>query len=131
MRIILADHNDQSRRAVGLLLEQEPEFVLVGDVVDARELLQMAEKHPADLILIDRELPGLQISVMIARLKAFEPQPIIVVMSSEFEYSRMLLKAGADAFMSKSDQPEWLLDTLDKYTKQLKMKEDANRPEEP
>ena len=30
-------------------------------------------------------------------------------MSSEVEYSRMLLKAGADAFVSKGDDPVWML----------------------
>jgi hypothetical protein len=41
--------------------------------------------------------------------------PFVIVMSSEFEYSRMLLKAGADAFVSKGDEPEWLVDRLYKY----------------
>jgi hypothetical protein len=27
----------------------------------------------------------------------------------------MLLQAGADAFVSKGDHPEWLLDTLHRY----------------
>jgi hypothetical protein len=38
-------------------------------------------------------------------------------MGSRPEYGRMLLKAGADAFVSKSDQPDWLLETLQKFEK--------------
>jgi hypothetical protein len=41
-------------------------------------------------------------------------------MSSEFENSRMVLKAGADAFVSKADQPDWLLDTLQKFENRVK-----------
>jgi hypothetical protein len=36
-------------------------------------------------------------------------------MSSELENGRKLLKAGADAFVSKADQPDWLLETLHMY----------------
>jgi CheY-like chemotaxis protein len=43
-------------------------------------------------------------------------------MSSNSEDSRMALRAGADAFVSKEDQPEWLLITLRKYAKQTKLK---------
>ena len=31
----------------------------------------------------------------------------------------MLLKAGADAFVSKSDQPDWLLETLKNFENRL------------
>jgi DNA-binding NarL/FixJ family response regulator len=51
-----------------------------------------------------------------------EPKPIVVVMSSHPENGRMLLKAGADAFVSKSDQPGWLLETLQKFETRLKLK---------
>jgi len=38
-------------------------------------------------------------------------------MSSNPEYGRKYLKAGADAFVSKTDQPEWLFETLRKSAK--------------
>ena len=110
--------------AIQQLFDEEPEIDLVGLVADAQSLLTLAESQPADLILLDRELPGFPIEEMIARLHALEPSPIVVVMSKEFEYSIMPLKAGADAFMSKVGQPEWLLETLNKYARQLKEKEE-------
>ncbi len=80
----------------------------------------MAENRAADLFLVDRELPGAFIEDLIARLHALEPRPIVIVMSSGFEYSRMLLQAGADAFVSKGDPPNWLLQTLRKYAERMK-----------
>jgi len=124
MRLIFADHHPQTDWAIQQLFEEESEIDLVGLVADAQSLLALAEKQPVDLILIDRELPGFPIEEMITRLHALEPSPIVVVMSKESEYSRKLLKAGADAFISKVEQPDWLLDTLKKYARQFKMKED-------
>jgi len=131
MRVILADHHAQSRWAVKILLDEETDFDVVGEASDAQGLLDLAETNTADLVLMDRELPGIPIDEMISRLRALEPSPVIVVMSSEFEYSRKLLKAGADAFVSKADQSDWLLDTLNKFAKQFKMKEEANRKSKP
>jgi DNA-binding NarL/FixJ family response regulator len=126
MRIIYADHHPQTGWGIQQLFDEASDIDLVGLVVDAQSLLTLAENQPADLILIDRELPGLPIEEMIARLHAFEPSPIVVVMSKEPEYSLKLLKAGADAFMSKVEQPDWLLDTLNKYARQFK-KEDMSQ----
>jgi DNA-binding NarL/FixJ family response regulator len=120
MRIILADHNAHALWALRTMLEEEPEFELVGEAVDAQGLFTLVGEHTADLVLVDRQLPGYSIEDLIARLHALKPEPFVIVMSSEFEYSRMLLQAGADAFVSKGDQPEWLLDTLHRYARRTK-----------
>ena len=123
MRIILADHHAQPCWALKTLLNEQPEFEIIGEAVDADGLLALAEKHLPDLVLVDSELPGLYIEDLITRLHALEPPPIVVVMSSEFENSRKLLKAGADAFVSKGDEPDWLLETLQKFESRSKKNE--------
>ncbi len=126
MRIILADQHAQPLWALKTILEEQPEFDLIGEAVDAPGLLRLAEEQPADLILVDNALLGDTIEDLIARLHALAPTPVIIVMSSEFDCSRMALKAGADAFVSKGAQPDWLLEKLHKYARQVKLKEDAN-----
>lgn len=119
MRMIIADQHPQVLWALRTALEEEPDFDLLGEAVDAEELLELAAKQNADLVLVDRELPGLPVEDLIARLHALEPRPFVIVMSSAFENSRTLLKAGADAFVSKEDQPDWLLDTLHRYAQHI------------
>jgi DNA-binding NarL/FixJ family response regulator len=121
MRIILADHHTQSCWALKTLLEEQPEFDLIADTDNAQILLELAKKHFPDVILVDSELPGIYIEDIISRLHTLEPRPTVIVMSSEFENSRKLLKAGADAFVSKGDQPEWLLEILLKYEDQIRV----------
>jgi DNA-binding NarL/FixJ family response regulator len=125
MRIILADHHTEPHWALKILLEEQPEFDLAGEAVDGRGLLILAKKHSADLVLLDSELPGIFIEDLIAGLHALEPRPIVIVMNSKFENSSVLLRAGADALVSKEDQPDWLLKILYKYAKQFKMEENA------
>jgi len=120
MRIILADHHAQSLWALKAILNEQPAFDLVGAVEDTHNLLKLADKHTADLFLVDRTLPGGLIEDLITSLHALDPRPLVVVMSSESEYSRMVLKAGADAFVSKGDEPSWLLQTLLKFEKRMR-----------
>jgi DNA-binding NarL/FixJ family response regulator len=119
MRMIIADQHPQVLWALRTVLEEQPEFDLLGEAVDSEELLKLAAKHTIDLVLVDRNLPGRPIEDLIARLHALQPKPFVVVMSNEFEYSRTLLKSGADAFVSKEDQPDWLLDTLHRYAQRI------------
>jgi DNA-binding NarL/FixJ family response regulator len=108
------------------MFEEQPEFDLVGEAQDAQGVLIMAEEHTPDLVLIDRELPGSPIENLIDRLHALKPKPIVVVMSSESQSSRVILKAGADAFVSKGDEPDWLMERLHKYAKQIMLADAAN-----
>jgi DNA-binding NarL/FixJ family response regulator len=115
MRIILADHHIQPCWAIRKLLEQQSEYKIIDETADAQSLLTLTEEQHPDLVLVDGELPGMFIEDLISSLHAIEPPPIVVAMSSEFENSRKLLKAGADAFVSKADEPEWLLETLKRF----------------
>jgi DNA-binding NarL/FixJ family response regulator len=115
MRVILADSHPQILSALKIMLEEKSELELIGEAVDAQALIALVESDPPDLALIDWELPGKSINDLITELHAIESRPIVVVMGSKPEYGRMLLKAGADAFVSKSDQPDWLLETLQRF----------------
>ena len=120
MRIVLADHHQNALWALQTMLEAQPEFELIGVSEDAQSLLVFTENHSADLFLVDRELPGSSIGDLIDHLHALDPRPYVIIMSSEFEYSNMILKAGADAFVSKSDRPDYLLDTLHQIEKRFR-----------
>jgi DNA-binding NarL/FixJ family response regulator len=129
MFIILADTDAQYRQSIKTLLDDEPDFCLVGEAADTDSLFRLAENHQVDLVLVNRKLPGANIEETIANLCALEPPPIVIIMSSEFEYCRMMLRAGADAFVSKTIQPDLLLDALEKYARQVRIKEGAARNE--
>jgi DNA-binding NarL/FixJ family response regulator len=120
MRIILADHHTKPSWALRKLIEEQPQFTFIGEAANAQALLTLARANSPDLVLMDSELPGMFIEDLITQLHASEPAPIVVAMSSEFENSRKLLKAGADAFVSKSDQPDWLLETLYQFESRSK-----------
>jgi len=119
MRIILGDPNPNALWALFMVLQEEPDFEIVGQAVDAEGLNEVAVNAAVDLVLMDRKLGGVQIEPLIRKLHGLDPRPLVVVMSSEFEDGRLMLKAGADAFVSKGEGADWLLNVLRNYAKRL------------
>jgi len=126
LRILLADHHAKPRWALRTLLEEEPDVELVGEAVDMESLWNLSDRLVPDLILIEKELPGGKIEEMISNLHLLDPTPVVIVMSSDPGHARLILKAGADAFVSKGDQADWLLHVLRKYSN--RMPKDQSNP---
>jgi len=102
------------------MLQEEPGMEMVGEAEDVEGLLSLVAGAAADLVMLDRKLLGHHARELISKLHALRPRPIAIVMSCNGEDSRIILQAGADAFVSKGDQPDWLLETLRHYTKHAK-----------
>jgi DNA-binding NarL/FixJ family response regulator len=120
VRIILADHHPEALWALATMLQEEPEMEIAGEAMDTGCLLSLAGKASPDLVLLERKLPDDPIEDLISDLHALEPRPIVIVMSSSIEDGRKMLRTGADAFVSKGDPPDWLLETLRRYAKRAK-----------
>lgn len=120
LRVVLADPHRQALWALRILLQEEPGLELIGEAVDAEGLVTLAEEGTADLVVMDRKLPGSHLNELISILHALRPRPTVIIMSANFEDRRMVLQAGADAFVSKADQPHCLLESLRHYKGQAK-----------
>jgi DNA-binding NarL/FixJ family response regulator len=127
MRIILADDQQRVRSALRLLLEQEPDIQIVGEVAEATSLLSQVSSSHANLVLLDWELPGwtsdgspLQAEKHnLDHLRRLVPTLVVVALSGQPQARAEALAAGADAFVSKGDPPERLLGTINRLRKQL------------
>ena len=112
MNVLLADERAKERTVLRRLMEQEPELSVVGEATEAQDLLAQAHAVHPDLVLLDWELPGLQGTGLLPDLHC-HGCPLKVVAYSECTEARQeALAAGADAFVSREEPPEWLLITL-------------------
>ena len=112
MRVLLADDQVHIRSALQMILKREQGMTVVGEVSEAKELVdQIVSTHP-DLVLLDWELPGLPAIGSLAGLQRICPNLLVIILSERPEVQREALAAGADAFVSKVDSPEQLLATL-------------------
>jgi len=109
MRVLLADDQAKVRSALRLVLEQQPSVQVLGEAVDATGLLDWVKAACPDLVLLDWELPGIESDGLLPPLRELCPGLMVIALSGRPEARQAALDAGADAFVSKGDPPEWLL----------------------
>lgn len=112
MRILIADDQARVRRALRILLTQQPGLQVVGEAAEGGRLLAQAEASSPDVILLEWELPGLAQAGGLPALRALCPSAHILVLGSRPGARQAARSAGAGAFVSKGDPPERLLAAL-------------------
>jgi len=111
-RVLLADTQPQVRSALRIFLNQEASFIIVGEAVEAREMLAQIRITRPDLVLLDWDLPGLTAIGSISAVRSIFPGLKIIVLSSHLKARYEAMAAGADDFISKVDPPDHLLAAL-------------------
>lgn len=115
MRVLLAEGRPDVRSALRLLLEQEPGVIIESEVTKSDDLLAQLGKRCADLVLLDWELPGLKPKNLLSSIRQGCPELKIIVISGRPESRQNALRAGSDAFVSKADAPERLLEAISDF----------------
>ena len=112
MRVLLADGGAPTRFALCALLEQHPGWKVVGEVSSGDHLLEKVEAVRPDVLLIDWNLPAVKSEDFIPLIKESYPNLVIIVMSGRPELKMKACSKGADAFVSKTESPDKLLDAI-------------------
>lgn len=115
MRILLADDQRDVRSGLKILLEQQAHMDIVGEAAGTAELLDRAKALQPDLVLLDWELPGQGEKKIIPQLRECCPKLKIVALSARPEAGKAAMSSGADGFVSKSDQPDRLLEIINEF----------------
>ena len=113
MRILIADQQPRVRFALRVLLKREPGLEVVGEAVNADELLAQTAAISPDLVLLGWELPHLTPGVL-STLRQACPALAVVALSGRPEARGTALEAGVNGFVSKTDLPERLLAAIHK-----------------
>lgn len=109
MRVLLAEDQPKVRFALRVLLERQPGIHIVGEAVDADELLDQSREACPDLVLLAWGLPGQKMTDLIGALHSLCPRLAVVALSGRPEAQISALAAGADAFVSKGEPADHLL----------------------
>jgi DNA-binding NarL/FixJ family response regulator len=112
MRVLIADRHAATRSALRILLKEEPGLNVVGEAADGQELLAQLDATRPDIVVLDWELPGKPAAILVPALHITDGRPSVVILGGRPELAQAALAAGADAFVSKGDPPQRLLETI-------------------
>ncbi len=108
VRVLLADDHKMFRHALRLILENEPNFEVVGEASDGQELLRVAPKANPDVVCMDIAMPMMDGVEATRRLLAIKPDVKIIGLSAFADqyYVTELMSAGAAGYVTKGEAAE-------------------------
>lgn len=116
LRIVLVDDSSVVRRAVATLLQQQPDFVVVGQFADGQAALDALPRLTADAVVLDMEMPGLDGIATLKAIRRFAPKLPVVMFSSLTSAGAAstvaALMAGASDYVTKPVDPDQLLSLM-------------------
>lgn len=103
IHIIITDDHQLFRNGLKILLNAFPEFEVTGEASDGSEFLNILKNTPADVVLMDINMPEMDgIEATRRALKMFPELDVIALsMYGEEEYYNKMVDAGAKGFLLK------------------------------
>ena len=114
IRLIIADDHTLFIDGLKLLLKDEPDMTLVETAFDGKELLSILPTHPADIILMDVNMPHLNGLDTARFVKQSYPSLKIIILST-YNDEHLIEKAktlGVNGYLLKTTNKEELLQTI-------------------
>ena len=114
IRVLLADAHAVVREGLKHLIEVQPDLLVVAEAADAEEMLDQAEKHAPDVVVMDVSM-GAYAGAQVTRdlLKRFPKVRILAFTAHEDRsYVHQILQAGARGYVLKRAAPDELIGAI-------------------
>jgi two-component system nitrate/nitrite response regulator NarP len=113
-KIVIADKNPVVRSGLKDFINREGRFEVIGTVPTGSAFLTFCEVNPGDIAIIGWSLPDMTGGDVLAALKRRHASTRVIVYTGEpgRDVLRQAVQLGAWGFISKSDEPEVLIETV-------------------
>lgn len=114
IRIVVSEKQGLYRRSLVSLLNTHPEFEVIAEAEDGRELIEHLKHKHTDIVLLDTELPVLESKTVLEIIKKRFPETKVIVLSiySNAELMSDYLMRGAASYMCKNCTTESLFKAI-------------------
>lgn len=112
--IIICDKNPVVRTGLVDIISRDGRFTVIAAVASGAAFLDLIAREPAGIAIIGWALPDMSGGDVLSLLKARQIPTRAIVYTGEpgDDIVRRTIRAGGWGFMSKSDEPEVLLETI-------------------
>lgn len=110
-KVLIVDDHPILRKGLAMLINQEPDLVVIAEADNAQKALEMIDKHKPDMLIVDISLPGIDGIELIKTVKLrYRNLPSLVVsMHDETLFAERALRAGARGYIMKQEALERVL----------------------
>lgn len=114
IRVVLAEDQELIRKSLASLLRETPRMVVAGEAANGKALIEFLRSEPADIVLLDVEMPVMNGLKAIEILGQRFPKTKVIMLSQHNEmglvYELMLL--GARAYLPKGCDVDTLMKAI-------------------
>ena len=106
--VLIADDHVIMRNGLKQLCEDMGDIAVIGEARNGDEVLALLEQHRCDLLLLDLNMPGVD---LIERIRVRDANlPIMVFsMRNEVQVAKCVLQAGANGYLTKGGNEDILM----------------------
>ena len=111
LRVLVADDHAIVRQGLRLLIDGEPDMIVIGEAADGKSVLEQARALKPEVVVMDISMPTMNGLMATRTLKSVQPDVAIVAVSRHEEdtFVQDLLRAGASGYVLKQSAPAQLL----------------------
>ena len=109
--LVIADDHTGVRRGIRALLEDEPDFAVVGEASNGVEAIRLVDMLSPDILLLDMilgDITGIEVTRHV-RNESSKTDVVIFSMYDNQSYVLGALQAGAKGYILKKSPPDELL----------------------
>lgn len=113
-QVLLVDDHQLFREGLANILNNQPDFEVIGEAGDGLEALVKARTLKPDLILMDVSMPGCDGLEATQHIKQEQPEVIIVMLTMRDEDNNLFqsIRNGAQGYLLKSIRSKEMLEML-------------------
>ncbi len=108
IRIIIIDDHPVVIDGINQLIESEPDMNVAGSAMNGADCKELLRKTPADIILLDINLPDINGMELCEYIKQHYPMIRIIALTGfkEYFYMQKMIHNGASGYLLKNALPE-------------------------
>ena len=125
-RILVVDDEEQMRDLLAKVLERKGYQVSVSG--DGAEALALLEKEPADLVVTDVRMPGLNGMEALRAIKELNPEIVVIIMTAfgSIDQAVQAVKEGAYDYINKPFKIDEMLLTIEKALEERRLRHEVS-----
>ncbi len=111
IRILLADDHAVVRRGFRMILASQPDMEVIGEAMNGREAVELAQSLQPDIVVMDVSMPELSGIEGTRRISELCPRTRVLALSMHRDavYVREILRAGARGYLVKDADDDALI----------------------
>ena len=116
IRIVVADDHPIFRDGLCRLLALEPDFEVVAQAQDGRQVLDVLQQHEPDILLLDLKMPGLDGLATLQRLQTSKHKTRVIVLTASEDKNEFVqaMKLGTSGIVLKQSATDLLSKSIRK-----------------